>query len=188
MKADGKRCKRPVIIVYELCFQHKRADDEVVVKKSPISHAGNGLYADNITDNDDIIFRKGDRICQYDGENVTADVLQQRYGNNTAPYAIQLNLGLLVHVVHQHESSIIRLLVVKNGAIWFMNVANAFSVQETLLYNAVGFITKGRFKTASVVDASSGNGVADTESTYMLLACIDAWSYTIGVAEADANL
>ena len=52
----------------------------------------------------------------------------------------------------------------------------------------MGFFIKGRFKTASVVDASSGNGVADTESTYMLLACIDAWSYTIGVAKADANL
>ena len=93
IKSNGERCKRQVIIGYELCWTHKRTDDEVAVKQSQIPHAGNGLFAVNGTDNNEIVFRKGDRICQYDGEHVAIDVLQQRYGNNTAPYAIQLNSG-----------------------------------------------------------------------------------------------
>ena len=76
-----------------MCYQHKVTDDDVKVEPSTIPHAGNGLFAYNSTHDNEIVFKKGQRICQYNGEKITVAVLDERYGEDTAPYAIGLNKG-----------------------------------------------------------------------------------------------
>ena len=41
--------------------------------------------------NKDIVFRRGDTVCPYDGEVINFDTLFQRYHNHTAPYTVYLS-------------------------------------------------------------------------------------------------
>ena len=56
-----------------------------------IPNAGKGLFVFNpsVAPND-IVFRKGDKICNYNGELIDETELNRRYGDTTAPYAIEL--------------------------------------------------------------------------------------------------
>ncbi len=42
------------------------------------------------------VFRKGRTVIDYDGQELTADTLKERYGTNTAPYAVAKHKGLVV--------------------------------------------------------------------------------------------
>ena len=53
---------------------------------------GKGLFAyKGSSPNQDIVFCPNDNIISYRGEPVSAEDLEHRYGNKTAPYALQLN-------------------------------------------------------------------------------------------------
>jgi len=46
---------------------------------------------DKTAGNNDIIFRTGDVICQYNGQVINAQQRTARYGNKTAPYSVEVN-------------------------------------------------------------------------------------------------
>ena len=56
-----------------------------------VHKAGVGLFAfDSKQDDNAIIFKSGDKICDYNGEIIDDDELQKRYGDKTAPYTVQI--------------------------------------------------------------------------------------------------
>jgi hypothetical protein len=58
---------------------------------STIPQAGKGLFAfDKTKGNDEIIFKKGNVICEYGGEFITHAQLNDRYDEYTAPYGMQV--------------------------------------------------------------------------------------------------
>jgi SET domain-containing protein len=51
-----------------------------------------GLFAyDKTKADDEIIFKPNDDICNYFGQVVTKEILDERYGNYTAPYGIEVS-------------------------------------------------------------------------------------------------
>jgi hypothetical protein len=63
------------------CWIHLKKIEGVQLRDSTLPGAGKGLFA--MKD-----FRRGDNILRYDGEELTNDCLNARYGENTAPYGI----------------------------------------------------------------------------------------------------
>ena len=90
VKPDGHRCKRNVIIGLSYCFQHRLKKYHVQSKPSTIPNAGIGLFANNGTNNNDIVFKKNQKIVPYNGQITTKRVIDERYGDATAPYALEI--------------------------------------------------------------------------------------------------
>jgi len=93
---NRRRCTRKVYIGINLCWQHDRTDLKLKIAPSTIPNAGKGLFAfDNRKKNNrrnrTVIFNAGTTICQYNGEIVTREILDNRYGDMTAPYGIRIN-------------------------------------------------------------------------------------------------
>ena len=92
IKQDNNQCKNTITIGQKLCHIHRLIKLHLKVKPSLIRNAGMGLFAwDPSKEPNEIIFRKGDKICNYNGEILTEDQLNERYGETTAPYAIELH-------------------------------------------------------------------------------------------------
>jgi hypothetical protein len=94
---NGTRCKRKGYMGFDRCWQHMRQDYHVKIKKSTIPGAGKGLFADCGSPGD-VCFPAGkegkyvgERIVYYNGEPVNREELDQRYGDGTAPYGIQVS-------------------------------------------------------------------------------------------------
>ena len=80
-----------VVFGLPMCFLHRRKEYKISVKPSTIANAGKGLFADNNTNNNDVVFREGNKVCPYYGETLNKQQMDARYGlTKTAPYAIQL--------------------------------------------------------------------------------------------------
>ena len=89
---QGRRCSRRTVIGIGMCWQHLQSNEHLRIKMSRIPNAGKGLFASDTTENDDsVVFRKNDLICQYDGELIDLDELEERYDDKTAPYGYKLN-------------------------------------------------------------------------------------------------
>ena len=87
---NGDRCKRFTCIGTAYCWTHLEKIKHLKIRKSSIPNSGKGLFAwDTKQPDDAIIFRVGDTIIEYKGERVSDTVLNERYGKNTAPYAVQ---------------------------------------------------------------------------------------------------
>jgi len=88
---SGKRCSNRTCID-KYCWIHLRKIKHLRIKKSLLLNAGRGLFADDGTKSQDIVFKKNDRILSnitlYNGEKVTGKELDKRYGDDTAPYGI----------------------------------------------------------------------------------------------------
>jgi len=95
----GKRCNRQQYIGFDRCWKHLETDFHLKIKPSSIPHAGRGLFAFNGMDNNDIVFRgsreKGDRIIAYNAELISGVEIEERYGEFTAPYAVEINKELV---------------------------------------------------------------------------------------------
>jgi hypothetical protein len=86
-KKDGQRCSRTTCKALPYCAQHLKAMG-LEIRPSTIADAGLGLFT--------LIDRKRfEDVCVYDGEHITVEELQQRYGDDTAPYALEINPGLV---------------------------------------------------------------------------------------------
>jgi uncharacterized protein len=90
---DGHQCKRNVIIGLNFCHTHLRTQHYLEIKKSTIPHSGNGVFAISSKGNNSIVFKPDQFICMYNGEIIDKEELIRRYGETTAPYAVQLNKG-----------------------------------------------------------------------------------------------
>lgn len=88
----GTRCKRNCIIGFEYCFTHLESEKELKIKDSTIPEANKGLFAYNHRKgNNEVLFRRGDTISQYNGENINTHTLDERYSDKTAPYAVEVS-------------------------------------------------------------------------------------------------
>ena len=87
---DGSRCKRNVYIGCPYCFFHLKSIFYLAIKKSTIDGAGRGLFACNGTNNNAVVFKKGENIIIYEGEKINDEEIIRRYERKTAPYAIAL--------------------------------------------------------------------------------------------------
>lgn len=88
IKQNGHQCKNRVCIGTDMCWAHTRSQHKLAIKPSLIPGAGKGLFAHDPRANGPV-FKRGDVITYYKGEDVTNAILQDRYGDYTAPYAIQ---------------------------------------------------------------------------------------------------
>ena len=87
-----KRCERTQYLGFDVCWQHLRIKYKIRIAQTTLTGvSGKGLFAFNNTNNKDIVFKSNDNIITYRGQPVSADDLEQRYGNKTAPYAVMIN-------------------------------------------------------------------------------------------------
>lgn len=86
----GRRCTKTSCIGTPFCWMHLLRERKLRIKESTIPGIGKGLFAldKRPAFANAILFRPKDTIITYDGESVTHDDLQRRYGDFTAPYAI----------------------------------------------------------------------------------------------------
>ena len=87
-----KRCERTQYLGFDVCWQHLRIKYKIRIAQTTLTGvSGKGLFAFNNTNNKDIVFKPNENIITYRGQPVSADDLEQRYGNKTAPYAVMIN-------------------------------------------------------------------------------------------------
>ena len=96
IKQNGQRCNRQSVIGYEECRQHLKMDKHLTIKKSKIPKAGLGVFTTNGSNNGDVVFPAEDKICDYNGEDISAHTLYERYLQNTAPYALEVKNNLYI--------------------------------------------------------------------------------------------
>jgi len=86
----GARCKRKCVIGSPWCSTHLSYNHHLKIKPSNIPNAGKGLFAfDPLSgDPNEVLFNRGETICQYKGEIIDKAELIRRNSNKSAPYAI----------------------------------------------------------------------------------------------------
>jgi hypothetical protein len=89
----GTRCKRRCVIGSAFCSSHLAYNHHLKIKKSTIPDAGKGLFASDplSSDPNEIVFKKGATIVQYEGETINLEKLENRYGDKTAPYSVMIS-------------------------------------------------------------------------------------------------
>ena len=89
----GARCKRRCVIGSPFCSTHLAFKHHLKVKTSNIPDSGNGLFAIDPmnSDQDEILFKKGETICKYYGEIINHNDLIERYSNKTPTYVIGIS-------------------------------------------------------------------------------------------------
>jgi hypothetical protein len=96
IKENGQRCRNHRTIGSDVCWVHLKYKYHLTIMKSSLPNAGKGLFAiDTKKGPYDIIFKKGDKIIQYNGELISNQDLNDRYLEYTAPYAVKINKDLL---------------------------------------------------------------------------------------------
>ena len=89
---NGQHCHNICVIGEQYCWIHLLWKKHLRIKPSNIHGGGKGCFAVNKKVGDNaVIFHKDQDILGYDGEIVTKEVLQQRYGTDTAPYAVEVS-------------------------------------------------------------------------------------------------
>jgi SET domain-containing protein len=87
---NGTQCKLQVCIGLPYCWRHMRSKLQIKIARSTIPNSGNGVFAYNPSKN--IVFKKGDFICYYDGELINQAEVNRRYSeyDTTAPYTYHI--------------------------------------------------------------------------------------------------
>ena len=99
MKITGNRarCNRRCAIGTPYCYSHLLSEKHLRIKDSGMPNGGKGLFAQvnrSAADNS-IVFREGDTIINYTGEDIDTATLNNRYDLDpnhqfTAPYAYEI--------------------------------------------------------------------------------------------------
>jgi SET domain-containing protein len=84
-KKDGQRCTRKTCKYVEMCWQHTKKEKSLVVKKSSIKGAGDGLYTTKE-------IKKGDKVASYTGEKKT----RQEYDQNISGYGVEITKQMIL--------------------------------------------------------------------------------------------
>jgi SET domain-containing protein len=95
----GTRCRNNVVIGLPYCFIHTRTELNLQIQESEIEGAGKGVFAHNPHADNGRVFKRGEFICEYLGEVLTADEVDERYGHTldtTAPYVIQVSANRFI--------------------------------------------------------------------------------------------
>lgn len=104
----GNQCKRYITIGLPVCYQHLAMDDNLKIKKSTIPNGGKGLFAYDGTNDNNIVFKKDEKIAQYKGEHLNDKTLTNRYGDFTAPYAVKVKKNNFIDsAIERYTASLI---------------------------------------------------------------------------------
>ncbi len=88
---NKKRCSRHCVIGTPYCWSHLLSLHHLRILKSGVPNAGKGLFVLNTNEDEGkVVFKKGELVCPYGGQLINKRTLESRYGDKTAPYAIQL--------------------------------------------------------------------------------------------------
>ena len=88
------QCRKRCLIGLSICWIHLLLEYNLRIKTSTIPNAGLGLFAiiKNTPDHDQqIVFRKDDQICPYNGQILTLNQHLNRYAKESAPYSVELH-------------------------------------------------------------------------------------------------
>lgn len=90
--SKGGRCRNSVVIGLPYCHVHTKQQLHLSIQDSEIHGAGKGVYAYSPT-GAGRVFYKNKVICDYEGEILTSQDIDDRYGGEdaVAPYAIMLS-------------------------------------------------------------------------------------------------
>lgn len=92
IRANGQRCKNRCMIGLPMCRPHLLQQYKILIQESTIQNAGVGLFAyDKTKGPNAVIFRPGQVIVPYASQHINQHTLDQRYGEYTAPYGIQIS-------------------------------------------------------------------------------------------------
>ena len=78
----GARCRRNVIKGLDRCWQHTRSELGLKIAPSGVPGAGLGLFTLRAR-------KRGDHICNYLGDTLGPQQVEERYGEATAPYTVE---------------------------------------------------------------------------------------------------
>ena len=122
---SGTRCKRYCIIGYEMCHSHLGSEKFLKIKDSTIPQAEKGLFAfDRKKGPNETIFKKDQVITQYNGETITQAEKQNRYGNKTAPYAVQVGRRIIDSALQRGVGSLANTRPAHNNATFSVSTRN----------------------------------------------------------------
>jgi len=94
---NGQRCSRKSCIGFEYCYTHLLSVKHLRIKESNIPNAGKGLFALNKNEPENaIIFKKNEKIVNYNGEMINNRERMNRYQGFNAPYAVELSNNNIV--------------------------------------------------------------------------------------------
>ena len=139
------QCKRQQYIGFSLCYQHLARDSHLKIAPATNPEHGKGLFATNLTKDQEVVFRKGDRIIEYNGDVLTKAELDNRYGGDqkdTAPYGFQVNkdkyldsaclrsAGSLANHKPLHQANAKLYLATNNGCVYIKALRNIKNGQE----------------------------------------------------------
>ena len=92
-KGGSRRCKNRTCFGLPVCHVHLRSDYHLVIAKSNIEGAGNGLFAWDIKKQPrGVVFKKGELIVKYEGEKLGDKDVDGRYGegdDGLGPYTLE---------------------------------------------------------------------------------------------------
>ena len=121
----GTRCKRNCIIGYEMCYSHLASEQNLKIKDSTIPQAEKGLFAfDRRKGPNETIFKKDQTITKYNGETITQVEKQNRYGNKTAPYAVQVGRRIIDSALERGVGSLANTRPAHNNATFSVSTRN----------------------------------------------------------------
>ena len=88
----GHRCGRTTVIGLGLCWSHLLSTRQLRIQPSTVAGAGKGLFAMNHrVPANRVIFHENAVICEYGGEVIDNDDLEERYDDHTGPYVVRIN-------------------------------------------------------------------------------------------------
>ena len=97
LKTNNQQCRKKITIGQKLCHIHRLNKLHRKVKKSNIPNAGKGLFcADHTKAANEVVIQEKCKNFNYNGALKTEDQLNARYGDDTFPYAIELQFMSLL--------------------------------------------------------------------------------------------
>ena len=128
---NNNRCKRKVIIGQPYCYTHLLYQKHLKVKDSTIPGAGKGVFAEiPKAPVHQVVYQANSHIVPYTGQRINNQQLNDRYGDDTAPYALRINANTFVDPALQRGiGSIINHQPVARANVRFVaaNYANNFT-------------------------------------------------------------
>ena len=89
---NGSHCSRKCVIGTPYCWTHLLSKYELRILPSTIPNAGKGLFVLNKKEPvGAVVIRNGETVCPYGGELINKDTLEERYGEKTAPYTVEMS-------------------------------------------------------------------------------------------------
>jgi hypothetical protein len=132
---DGVRCRKRCLIGLDLCWIHLRSVKYLRIKDAGL--LGKGLFADDGTEERNLVFKIGDIIIEYDGELMDAAQKTQRYGNRTAPFLVGFDENTFYDcAIHRCAASLIN-HICENNWVRIKAIKRIYNgMQLRVLYNS----------------------------------------------------